>query len=79
MCAIFHEGCFPSLLSLGNGVILRGFLCWLVHFTCICRIDQELFTLKKPKLNPRKVNCSSILMKFFLYFLRKKNENSLKM
>ena len=55
MCAIFHEGCFPSSILVGTGVILRGFLYWPVHFTCICRIDQELFTLKKPKLNPRKI------------------------
>ena len=55
MCAIFHEGCFPSSISVGTGVILRGFLYWPAHFTCICRIDQELFTLKKPKLNLRKI------------------------
>ena len=50
MCAIFHEGCFPSLLSLGNGVILRGFLYSEGYFTCICRIELELFPLQKPKL-----------------------------
>ena len=55
------EGCFPSLLSFGNGVIFQGFLYSEGYFTCICRIDQELFTLQKPKLNPRKVNCSPIL------------------
>ena len=53
MCGIFHEGCFPSLLSQGNGVILRGFLYLLVYLTCICRIDDKLVTLKKPKLKPR--------------------------
>ena len=54
MCGIFHEGCFPSLISQGNGVILRVFLYWLVYFTCICRIDEKLVTLRKFILNPRK-------------------------
>ena len=50
MSAIFHEGCFPSLLSMGNGVILRGFLYSEGYFTCICRIELELFPLLKHKL-----------------------------
>ena len=54
MCGIFHEGCFPSLILQGNGVILRVFLYWLVYFTCICRIDEKLVTLRKFILNPRK-------------------------
>ena len=54
MCGIFHEGCFPSLISQGNGVILRVFLYWLVYFTCICRIDEKLVTQRKLIFNPRK-------------------------
>ena len=35
MCGIFHEGWFPSSISLGNGVIYRGPTNHQVHILCI--------------------------------------------